>query len=115
MCDPNTIAALAAEFRLQPDTVRLIMDAAEQHPGVVDPIALGKTWLRKRAAQERQGQAISDPQPHAFPRSTPEWGERADPEVAARELAKIRDILGDHRERVSPHHDATVPFSARED
>ena len=44
MTDPDTIASLAAEFSLNPDVVRLIMDAAEQHPGVVDPIALGRAW-----------------------------------------------------------------------
>lgn len=53
MTDPDTIASLAAEFSLNPDVVRLIMDAAEQHPGVVDPIALGRSWLRKRAQAER--------------------------------------------------------------
>lgn len=56
MTDPNTIASLADEFDLQPDTVRLIMDAAEQHPGVVDPIALGRSWLRKRVEAERHSQ-----------------------------------------------------------
>lgn len=53
MTDPNTLVALAREFKLEPDTVRLIMDAAEQHPGVVDPLALGRSWLRKRASYER--------------------------------------------------------------
>jgi hypothetical protein len=49
MIDDATVRAIAAEMDIPIDQVRTTLADAERKPGVTDPIALGKSWLRSQA------------------------------------------------------------------
>lgn len=115
MFDSTTMVHLRSRYPLvSRDRLNEVLRWVERHDADnsgVNPLAMAESILRK--VQEQEERRAADPQPVGFPRATPEWGQRADNEVAYRELAKIRALLGD-RETVTHTDSASVPFSAQE-
>jgi hypothetical protein len=130
---PEVVSRIAfnAAPHLDPDEVR---DAVRWVERRCSEVEVGSPESLLASVLQRWQPSLSQPEPPAprpqperqhqhygMPRGTPEWGERADPDVAYRELAKIRALLGDHRERpsgpegVSLHTATEVPPSAQED
>jgi hypothetical protein len=66
MIDEHTLDTLAAEFNLPRETVAKVLEDAERKPGVTNPIALGRAWLRKQA------DALRSTTPTATSRRTPD-------------------------------------------
>ena len=70
MIDPETARAIADELGLPLDHVRQTLADAERKPGVSDPIALAKAWLRKQATAirnaPRAGRERTEPTPQPF-------------------------------------------------
>jgi hypothetical protein len=94
--DTKTIADLARQYGLTPAEVTAIADdVLAKGDAVSNPNGLLHAWCRKRSVGLASGAATPQPAAsasHSRPKGT-DWGPHADPAVAHRELARIREIL----------------------
>lgn len=88
--DDSTVSRLADEVGVPLELAREVCAWADSVPDAVNPVALARVTLHRRKARAAAQPAPPAPRPR-FPNGVPH--DYADPEVAHRELAKIRAIL----------------------